>query len=103
MLEMRAKAKAYTLAVLERGPSYGSPGADAIIWEHGRRNHALRADGALPIVCPVVDDTDWCGIGIFERSEEETARIMDEDPGVVAGVFTYHLHPIMSFPGDALP
>jgi hypothetical protein len=26
--------------------------------------------------------------------------IMDEDPAVQAGVFTYDVHPIRSFPGD---
>jgi hypothetical protein len=103
MVEMRARSKEYTLLVLERGPRYGSPDADAIVWEHGRRNHALRADGALAIVCPIVDDSDLCGIGIFDQPVEEVARVMDGDPGVAAEVFTYHLHPIRSFPGDALP
>jgi hypothetical protein len=28
---------------------------------------------------------------------------MDCDPGVQAGIFTYEIHPIRSFPGDALP
>jgi hypothetical protein len=29
--------------------------------------------------------------------------IMDGDPGVQAGIFTYEVHPVRSFPGDALP
>ena len=29
--------------------------------------------------------------------------IMDEDSAVQAGVFTYAVHPIRSFPGDSLP
>jgi hypothetical protein len=28
---------------------------------------------------------------------------MDADPGVQAGVFVYEVHPVRSFPGDALP
>ncbi len=35
--------------------------------------------------------------------EEEVVRIMDEDPGVKAGIFTYELHPTHSFPGNSLP
>ena len=34
---------------------------------------------------------------------DEVRRIMDGDPGVQAGVFTYELHPCRSFPGSALP
>ena len=57
----------------------------------------------LSIVCPVVDDSQWSGIGIFNADAHEVARIMDGDPGVQAGVFTYEVHPVRSFPGDALP
>jgi len=28
---------------------------------------------------------------------------MDTDPGVMAGIFTYEVHNIRSFPGDSLP
>ena len=30
-----------------------------IVWEHGRRNFALRADGLVSIILPVADDGDW--------------------------------------------
>ena len=103
MLDMRAKTKAYTFMRLVRGPGWGRDDRDAVIWEHGRRNHLLRLRGVLVIVCPVVDDTPVCGVGIFDASEDETRRLMDDDPGVRAGVFTYELHPVRSFPGDRLP
>jgi hypothetical protein len=79
------------------------PGSREIIWEHGRRNFALRAEGKLPIVCPVADDSEWAGIGIFDATPEEVARIIEGDPGVQAGIFTYEIHPIRGFPGSALP
>ena len=63
----------------------------------------LRADGQLAIVCPVVDGTDWRGIGIFPGTVEEVTEIMEGDPGVQAGVFTFEVHPVISFPGDCLP
>lgn len=28
---------------------------------------------------------------------------MDDDPAVLAGIFTYEIHPVRSFPGDSLP
>jgi hypothetical protein len=103
MLEMRAKTKQYTFMLLKNGPNRFVDGVDAVIWEHGRRNHALRADGVLAIVCPCADDTPVCGLGLFDASPEEVIRIMDGDPGVQAGVFEYEVHPVRSFPGDQLP
>ena len=57
----------------------------------------------LSIVCPIADDGEWRGVGIFNASVEEVTRLMDDDPGVQAGVFTYEVHPARGFPGDSLP
>jgi hypothetical protein len=57
----------------------------------------------LAVVCPVVDGSAVAGVGIFSTGAEETAAIMNDDPGVRAGVFSYELHPCRGFPGDALP
>ena len=103
MRDRIGKSKTYTLMLLKEGPNYDTPDRDKIIWEHGRRNFSLRADGVLAIVCPIFDDSPWCGIGIFNAPEEEVARIMDDDPGVRVGVFGYETHPVRAFPGDALP
>jgi hypothetical protein len=103
MHEMSAKARVYSLVLLKTAAKYGDPDAGAIIWEHGRRNHSLRADGVLVIVCPVADDSKWAGIGIFDAPPEETAEIMDGDPAIQAGVLSYEVHPVCGFPGDSLP
>jgi len=103
MREMRAKSRVYSLVLLKRAARYSDPDAGAIIWEHGRRNHSLRADGALAIVCPVADDSEWAGIGIFDASPGETARIMDGDPAIQAGVLSYEVHLVRGFPSDSLP
>jgi hypothetical protein len=103
--EMRAglaTVKVYSAVILVAGPNFGTPEAQQIIWEHARRNFGLRADGLLNIVCPVGDDTEVCGISIFDLDVEATRTVMDEDPGVQAGVFTYQVHPVRSFPGDSL-
>ena len=78
-------------------------GVEKIIWEHGRRNFELRANGVLSIVCPVSDGSDVSGIGIFNAPVEEVKKIMDVDPGVQAGVFVYEIHACRSFHGDSLP
>jgi hypothetical protein len=103
MREMISKTKNYCIVILKAGPNRNAPGVEKIIWEHGRRNFALRADGVLPIVCPIADGSNISGIGIFNASVDEVKRIMDEDPGVKEGVFVYEIHVCRSFPGDCLP
>jgi hypothetical protein len=103
--QMRAlmpTTKEYTTVILKTGPEWEMERRDAIIWEHGRRNFALRAEGRLAIVCPVRDGSDVHGIGIFNLDVDQTREVMDGDPGVQAGVFTYEIHACRSFPGDAL-
>jgi len=103
MQQMLATSRTYTAMLLRMTEKRGEPDAERIVWEHGRRNFALRAAGTLPIVCPAADDSDWAGIAIFDASVEEVDRIMADDPGVASGVFTYELHPVHGFPGSALP
>lgn len=102
MRSMMATTRPYTIVLLKAGPAYGQPGTEAVVWEHGRRNFALRATGELCIVCPVLDDSDLRGVGIFTADVDQVRRIMDGDPGVAAGLFTYEVHPSRSFPGDRL-
>ena len=103
MYEMLPKTKEYTIFLLKPGPKADQPGVEKIIWEHGRRNFALRADGLLSIVCPVTIEANVNGLGILNSSLEETKKIMDGAPAVAAGVFVYELYPCRSFPGDSLP
>jgi hypothetical protein len=103
MRERIAHTKSYTVVILRKTTKYGEPGTDQIIWEHGRRNFQLREEGLLPIVCPVRDESDVSGVGIFTATPEEVKKLYDEDPGVKAGVFTYEIHSCRSFPGDSLP
>ncbi|MFL5625653.1 MAG: hypothetical protein ACJ788_08665 [Ktedonobacteraceae bacterium] len=103
MRQMRSTTKQYCIVILKAGPKRNEDGVEKIIWEHGRRNFALRADGVLSIVCPISDGSNVMGVGIFNAPVEEVKKIMDEDPGVKAGVFVYEIHPCRSFPGDCLP
>jgi hypothetical protein len=103
MQQMLVTSRTYTAMLLRLTPNAAGAGAEHVIWEHGRRNFMLRAAGTLPIVCPATDDSDWAGVAIFDASPEEVDRIMADDPGIRAGVFTYELHPVCGFPGSALP
>jgi hypothetical protein len=103
MREMLTKTKGYTLVLIKDGPNRYRPDADAIIWEHGRRNFGLRAEGVLAIVCPVGDETSLDGLYIFDAPVDQVRRIMDDDPGVKVGLFTYEVHQTRGFPGDSLP
>ncbi len=103
MKNMLGKAKTYSVMILKKTAGGNIEGADKIIWEHGRRNFRLRAEGILSIVCPVSGSTEVAGIGIFNCSVEETKKIMDGDPGVEAGIFNYEVYSCRGFPGDKLP
>ncbi|MDR3654602.1 MAG: hypothetical protein ACLQIK_03740 [Mycobacterium sp.] len=107
MGELLPTAKPYTVVILKKGPTFEglseTGAAPRIVWEHGRRNFGLRDDGVLPVVLPVTDGSDVCGIGVFAATVDEAAAIMDGDPGVAAGVFTYEVHACRGFPGDSLP
>ncbi len=103
MKQMMPMSREYSAVILRKAAAYGSPGADKIVWEHGRRNFALRAEGILSIVCPVRDGSDVSGVGIFNGTVDEIRKVMDDDPGVKAGVFVYEIHACNGFPGDRLP
>ena len=103
MRQMLAATRNYSLVILKIGPHRHDEGADGIIWEHGRRNFALRAEGVLTIVCPISDGSDVAGVGIFDASAEDVRAIMEEDPAVQAGILTYEVHPCRGFPGSSLP
>ena len=103
MYEMLPKTKEYTIVLLKPGPKPDQPGFESIVWEHGRRNFALRAEGKLAIVCPVTVEGALSGLGIFNGSVDEVSKIMDEDPAILAGLFVYETFPCRSFPGDSLP
>jgi hypothetical protein len=110
MQGMLAKTKPYTIVLLKAGPKADNPqkmkAEDAdfrrIIWEHGRRNFALREEGVLSIVAPVTTEADVLGLYIFNTDAEAALKILSEDPAVQAGIFVCHAYPCMSFPGDKL-
>lgn len=103
MKQMISETKNYTVVILKATEKIKEPGVEKIIWEHGRRNFQLREEGFLPIACPINDGSGITGVGIFNRDPDDVEKIMEGDPGVMAGIFTYEIHPTRSFPGAKLP
>ena len=103
MRERLPHARMYCIVFLRRTPKLERPAADPVIWEHGRRNFALREAGLMPIVCPIDDGSELAGVSIFDAEPDRVREIMEGDPGVQAGIFTYEVHPARGFPGSALP
>jgi predicted ester cyclase len=98
----------YTVCILKATRAYQPPGpgregwvAD-LIWEHGKRNYALHLAGLMRIICPIGDGGGTVGVTIFDADPDEADRIMRQDPGVKAGLFTYELHATQTFPGSTL-
>ncbi len=103
-----AKVQAYCLVLLKAGPAYVPPDTRPpeqakIVREHGRRNMALRRDGKMAMVAPVRNVWPIVGMCIMAVDEDETRAIMDGDPGIHAGIFTYDLATWYGVPGDGLP
>lgn len=102
MREMISRTRNYCVVILKAGPNRNMHGAEKIIWEHARRNFAIRARGLLPIICPVMDGSEISGVGILNAEISEVLSQMDEDPAEKEGVFSYEIHSCRSFPGDSL-
>jgi hypothetical protein len=107
--ESLSRTQPYTIVILMAGPKFSPAGPDRdpevakTIWEHGKRNFALRAAGLLAVVCPVADGTNITGVGVFAASPEDVDRIYSLDTAVKAGILGYEIHPTRTFPGSALP
>jgi hypothetical protein len=57
---------------------------------------------SLLIVLPVSDESGIAGLGLFAGDADQVAAILDGDPGVQAGIFSYELDPDRGFPGASL-
>lgn len=101
--QMQDKAKDYCICILRTTSKRAQTGANRLMANHNRRNFELRAQGPLAILCQITDGSGLNAVCIFNASLDEVKKIMDEDPAVQEGIFTYELHASRSFPGDMLP
>jgi hypothetical protein len=103
MRQMQEKTKEYCVCIVRTTPKRGQTGANRFVTEHNRRNFALRAQGPLAILFQISDGSGVSDVSIFNASVDEVKKIMDADPAVKEGIFTYELHAGRSLPGDTLP
>jgi hypothetical protein len=103
MRQMMTTTKPYTVVILTKGPNFHRPDAMSIIWEHGRKNFQLRAEGLLSVVFPIRGEGDKAGVGVFNADIEQTTKLMEADPAIKEGILTFEVHATRSFPGDSLP
>ena len=103
MRQMQEKLKEYCVCIVRTTPRRAQTGAHRLVAEHNRRNFALRAEGSLAILCQISDGSTVSAVSIFNASPEAVKKIMDEDPAVKEGIFTYELHVGHCLPGDMLP
>jgi hypothetical protein len=57
----------------------------------------------LAIVAPIPDQSPLVGLYIFDRTPQQVEHILRGDAAVQAGLFGFQVHPLIAFPGDALP
>lgn len=98
---LAATATPLSVAVLRWAAGRDAPAAAQVELDHQRRMVALRADGTIAVLCPVVSDT-VAGIVVMTPPVEDAARIMGADPCVRAGMMTCEVHACLGFPGDAI-
>jgi len=100
--------RSYTVYILKAGRGFQEPGparegwVSDLILDHGKRNYALYLAGLMRIVCPIGDGSGTTGVGIFDADLDEADQIMQQDPAVKAGLFTYELHGTKTFPESTL-
>ncbi len=103
-----ASGRGYATLLLKKGPAYEPPNARsaekaAIVWEHVRRNMQLQQAGKKALVGPVTGGGDIVGITVFTVPEAEARALMEDDPAVKAGIFSFEFVTWFEFPGDGLP
>ena len=106
VLTKLASIKPYVLVILTKGENYGLSDTPRIIQsEHLPYIFEQRRDNEMVLTMPVMDNnTNIAAIAIYNTTDkEEVKRLMDKDPAIMAGVFTYEIVTGMGLPGDRLP
>ncbi|MDY0909545.1 YciI family protein [Microbacterium sp. CFBP9034] len=71
-----------------------TPDEERIVGEHVRYLLALKERGILIIAGRTQESVGTFGLTVFEADDEARAReVMEQDPGVRAGLFAASLHP----------
>jgi uncharacterized protein YciI len=87
----------YTLVLLKRGDKWNpnAPGFADVMHQHFTFLKQMIEHEKMAISGPFPrsDDEDLRGVAIFRVASEESAELMQEDPGVKAGLLRTEIHP----------
>lgn len=102
-----AKGKQYCVSFLIEGPNYRSFPPEQLEenhWAHLRYLFSLKEAGKLVVNGPMSEHADIRGVSIWNTNDvEEVRTLLNGDPAVQAGRFTFEVYPYFSMPGSALP
>lgn len=87
----------YTLVLIMRGENWNpdAPEFMNVMKQHHALVQQMRSQGKLAIAgpFPLADPGELRGIAIFQVGKEETAKLMQDDPAVKAGLVKPEMHP----------
>lgn len=101
-----ARGKNYTVVFLTAGPNRSAYPAEKL--EENHMAHlaylfALKEEGKLLVNGPVTDNPNFLGMSIYASSDKEEVRaLVEADPAVIAGRFSYEMYSYFSLPGSTL-
>jgi uncharacterized protein len=88
----------YFMVILTKGPNRGqdSVSLSKLMDGHMANIERLTKEGKLILAGPFLDDGNMRGIFVFNvTTNEEAVNLVESDPAVKAGRFTYEIHPWM--------
>lgn len=105
ILQQLSNMKPYTLLIFRKGQAYDSAETEKIIQsQHLPYLFTLREKGAVALSLPIMDNTDMLAIAVYTiANKEEVKKLVEKDPAVMAGVFSYELLFCMGMKADTLP
>jgi uncharacterized protein YciI len=91
-----------------QGRDFGQESTERIFREHLEYTLGLLASGEQIAAGPVSDDpapdADVCGLGLYQKgSLDAVRRLVDNDPGVRQGLYSYDVMTWRTAPGTIAP
>lgn len=88
----------YSVVILKPGPAHGSDAVPDSELLAGWINNFASPEGRLPALLEAGDNPLISGIAVIPAGVEAATAIVAADPAVVAGRYTFEVHPADGFP-----
>ena len=97
----------YTLVLMKRGEQWdpGAPGFAELVNQYPVLLKKMASQGKVAVAgpFPFAVPGELRGVAIFRVSAEQTAKLMQDDPAVKAGLLTLEIHPWITAKGVLAP